>query len=57
MSTFMYNYANSQLPARFTITGILNSLQIFIRIIRDKPKVGNLLYQKHVQSQCYSSAI
>jgi len=45
----MHKYTNSQLTSTFKI--ILNSLQVFIRIIRDKSKLDNLLYQTHVQTQ------
>jgi len=49
VSKFMHKYTNSQLTGTFKI--ILNSLQVFIRIIRDKSKLDNLLYQTHVQTQ------
>jgi len=48
-SKFMYKYTNSQLPAIFN-----NDFKLITDVrsyIRDKPKFGNLLYQKHDQTQ------
>jgi len=47
---FMYKYTNFDFY-RLHLTIILNSLQMFIRIVRDKLKLGNLVYQKDVQTQ------
>jgi len=35
---------------KISLTIILNALQMFIRIAKDKLKFGKLLYQKHVQT-------
>jgi len=48
-SKFMYKYTNSQLPAIFD-----NDFKLITDVrsyIRGKPKFGNLLYQKHDQTQ------
>jgi len=50
VSKFMCKYTNSQLLATFNNYFKLITDE-FIRIMQDKPKLGNLLYQKHVQTQ------
>jgi len=35
---------------KISLASILNSLQVFIRMMQDKLKLVNLLHQKHVQT-------